>query len=184
MVRECRPIGEPLRLLALGRWDIYEKGLDLLCEAASDPSLRDRIRVRLVGPEYGARPQVESLLQRHGLENFEPVGYVDDVWPELMAADALVLPSRKEGFGLVALQALASGLPVLLSDAAGIAEHVADRGVVLVHPDAEAVRTGLHDLIERSADLTELAKKSSGAVTERFTWSRTLGQIVGAVEQL
>jgi glycosyltransferase involved in cell wall biosynthesis len=183
-VRARRPIGEPLRLLALGRWDVYEKGLDLLCEAASDSSLRDLVHLRLVGPEYGARPQIDALLGRYGLENVEAIGYVDDVWPELIAADALVLPSRKEGFGLVALQALASGLPVLLSDAAGIAEQVADRGVVLVQPDVTSVRQGLHDLVERSAALTELAQQSSSDLTEQFTWSRTLGRIAAAIEQL
>jgi glycosyltransferase involved in cell wall biosynthesis len=173
--RDRRTAGVPLRLLALGRWDIYEKGLDLLCEAAEDPSLRGRISVRLVGPEQGARPAVESLLRRHRLDNFEAVGFVDDVWPELVAADALLLPSRKEGFGLVALQALASGLPVLLSSAAGIGEYVTgESGVVLVHPDAAAVRAGLHDLVDRHGALTVLARGDRQRFAERFTCDRNL----------
>jgi glycosyltransferase involved in cell wall biosynthesis len=174
--RDGRPAGAPLRLLALGRWDVYEKGLDLLCEAADDASLRDKVTVRLVGPELGGRAGVESLLRQHRLDNFDAVGFVDDVWPELIEADALVLPSRKEGFGLVALQALASGLPILLSTAAGIGEYVTDRsGVVLVRPDVAAVRAGLHDLVDRHGELTALARGDRNRFAERFTCDRNLG---------
>jgi glycosyltransferase involved in cell wall biosynthesis len=173
--RERRPAATPLRLLALGRWDVHEKGLDLLCEAADDPSLRGRVSVRLVGPEVGARPAVESLLRRHRLDHFAAIGFVDDVWPELIAADALLLPSRKEGFGLVALQALASGLPVLLSTAAGISEYVTDEsGVVLVRPDAAAVQVGLHDLVDRHAALTVLARSDRDRFAGRFTCDQNL----------
>ncbi len=176
--RGRRPAAPRLQLLALGRWDVHEKGIDLLCEAADDPSLRPHVRVRLVGPEVGARSEIEALLRRHRLDNFEAVGYVDDVWPELLAADALVLPSRKEGFGLVALQALASGLPVLLSTAAGMAEYVEDgRGVVLVRPTAPAVRAGLHELVDRQPQLAAAAQAASSRFALEFTCDRVMDRL-------
>jgi len=88
--------------------------------------VRESIDARLVlvgdGPEYGkTRELVESL----GLVDVvRYVGVVDDVAPILGAADLLLLPSETESFGLVALEAMASGVPVVASDVGGLPEVV------------------------------------------------------------
>ena len=88
--------------------------------------VREKMDARLVlvgdGPEYGrTRELVESL----GLaEAVRYVGVVDDVAPLLGAADLLLLPSETESFGLVALEAMASGVPVVASDVGGLPEVV------------------------------------------------------------
>jgi L-malate glycosyltransferase len=56
------------------------------------------------------------------------VGVVDSVAPLLPAADLLLLPSETESFGLVALEAMASGVPVIASDVGGLPE-VVEHGV-------------------------------------------------------
>ncbi|MCL6453803.1 MAG: N-acetyl-alpha-D-glucosaminyl L-malate synthase BshA [Alicyclobacillus sp.] len=75
------------------------------------------------GPELGvARERVRSL----GLEAYvEFLGKQDDVAELFAAADLFLLPSAKESFGLVALEAMATGVPVIASDAGGIPEVVA-----------------------------------------------------------
>jgi L-malate glycosyltransferase len=78
------------------------------------------------GPECGrARQLVEQL----GLsEHVRFVGIVEEVASLLAEADVLLLPSETESFGLVALEAMASGVPVVASRVGGLPE-VVEHGV-------------------------------------------------------
>jgi len=74
------------------------------------------------GPDV---PVARELAERLGvLDRVTFVGVVDRVAPLLAAADLLLLPSSTESFGLVALEAMASGVPVIASDVGGIPEVV------------------------------------------------------------
>jgi N-acetyl-alpha-D-glucosaminyl L-malate synthase BshA len=89
-----------------------------------------RIDARLVlvgdGPEYG---RTRELVEGLGLtDRVRFVGVVDEVAPLLAEADLLLLPSETESFGLVALEAMASGVPVIASRVGGLPE-VVEHGV-------------------------------------------------------
>jgi len=85
-------------------------------------------RLVLVGDGPDA-PVARELASELGvLERVTFVGVVDRVAPLLDAADILLLPSSTESFGLVALEAMASGVPVIASDVGGIPE-VVEHGV-------------------------------------------------------
>jgi len=76
------------------------------------------------GPE---RPRVEALVRELGLgEAVRFAGMQPDVLPLLQQADAFLLPSSTEGFGLAALEALSCGVPVVASRVGGIPEVVVD----------------------------------------------------------
>ncbi|WAH35140.1 N-acetyl-alpha-D-glucosaminyl L-malate synthase BshA [Alicyclobacillus dauci] len=88
--------------------------------------VEQEIPTRLVlvgeGPEYSA---ARHLVQDLGLmESVDFLGKQDEVAPLVAAADLLLLPSSKESFGLVALEAMACGIPVIGSTAGGIPEVV------------------------------------------------------------
>lgn len=90
----------------------------------------------------------------------------------LMAdADAVCLPSLYEGFGLTALEAMACGAPVVVSDRGALPEVVGDAGVV-VYPSAEAVKGALRRVLTDRA----LAQRLRHAGVERarlFSWEKT-----------
>lgn len=159
-VRERRKPPSPdgvVRMLHLGRWDMAEKGLDLSV-AACQGRPPGTLALRLVGPDAGQAREVHALA-RHA-PAVEAVGFVTDVWEELAATDVLLAPSRKEGFGLAALQALCAGVPILLSSRAGLAEYLQrEDGAVVVHPSTTSVRAGVDDILANLPALTRAAQQ-------------------------
>ncbi len=89
--------------------------------------LADHVEVVVAG---GGRPQFAS---EPGLERLNRLGHVDDAdLPGLYAsASCVVVPSKHEGFGLIALEAMACGVPVVAARAGALPETVGDAGLVV-----------------------------------------------------
>jgi N-acetyl-alpha-D-glucosaminyl L-malate synthase BshA len=105
--------------------------------------MRKTVRARLVmvgdGPE---RAHAYEEVERHGLtEDVVFLGKLESVAELLSCADLFLLPSEQESFGLVALEALASGVPVVGTSGSGLAEVVEDGVDGFLHPvgDVEAM---------------------------------------------
>ena len=135
-------------LLFLGRLH-PKKGCDMLLEAfarwqsADDPG--KSVHLRLVGPPHALHYQLEleRQCQALGLSIGQDVSFAGSVagrnkWRELAAAEVLVLPSHQENFGIVVAEALACGVPVLLSDKVNTAPAIAEHGAGLVADDTVA----------------------------------------------
>jgi glycosyltransferase involved in cell wall biosynthesis len=102
-------------LLFAGRWT-PDKGLDLLLQAW--PSLRTRhpeVHLWVLG-ESNPRRQIGLTNQ----EGIHVVGWQPDIRPWLAAADAVVVPSRREAWGMTAFEALAAGVPVVATRVGGL----------------------------------------------------------------
>jgi glycosyltransferase involved in cell wall biosynthesis len=119
-----------LKVLFVGRLD-HQKGFDTLLDAAEP--LLDRIALRVIGKAVAG----PSTTGRRG-KGIEYLGWrsLSEVSIEIAAADVVVIPSRWEGFGLVALEAMRGGCAVVASDVGGLREIVVE-GVTghLVQPD-------------------------------------------------
>jgi glycosyltransferase-like protein len=94
----------------------------------------------------------------------------DDHMPALFrAADALLMPSLREGFGLVVLEALASGTPVVVSLMAPFTEYLGEGDAVWADPlDVHSMAEAMHRALD-PARATALAREPP-AVCQRFSW--------------
>ena len=140
--------------------DKPHKSVDLLVEAFERARIADAALV-LAGATF-ARFEGRATLARF-------VG--DDELPALMrGAMALVMPSREEGFGLPALEAMACGTAVITSDAAALVETTGDAALhVAPHAGALAdamARVANDEALRRALALRGVARAS------QFTWSR------------
>lgn len=119
------------RVLLFVANELERKGFDVLLEAAARTP-----EAKILGA--GRRTPSRQEVDRVGLqERLLWVGHASDVGGLYAAADALVLPTRYEPWGLVIIEALGSGLPVVTSRLAGAAEAVRDgrTGKLLVDPE-------------------------------------------------
>jgi glycosyltransferase involved in cell wall biosynthesis len=124
-----------VRVLFVGRLD-RQKGADILVEAVR--GLADHVDVRLVGQA------VVGDTQSQAWANLPPhvrcLGWLDrpDVASQMRAADVVVMPSRWEGFGLVAIEAMRAGKAVIASDVGGLPEVVVDGATGRLFPSEDA----------------------------------------------
>jgi glycosyltransferase involved in cell wall biosynthesis len=176
---------EPL-VLFLGRL-IPRKGADTLIEAFAQACANTGILV-IAGPEgeTGYRGHLEQCARDRGIEarvRFTGPLYDEEKKAALADADFFVLPSRYENFANAAAEAIACGVPVIVTESCGIRSLVNGRaGLVIgpgVTPLAEAVRSLVHDQPLR-AQLSRGCK----AVAEELRWDRLTEQMECHYEQV
>jgi glycosyltransferase involved in cell wall biosynthesis/O-antigen/teichoic acid export membrane protein len=123
-------------ILFVGRLETAQKGLDLLLQAWAQaaPQLPGRLVIAGTGPDQTSLRALASKLGLHDRVHF--IGWVDGARKhELMArARLIVVPSRFETFGIVAIEALAAGTPVVAFDIPCLREVIPPEGGSLVRP--------------------------------------------------
>ena len=140
-----------------------EKGLDVLLEAA-------RQRKHMTFLLAGNGPQLAAL-SRDLPSNVRLLGRLDDVRTLLFAADVFAVPSRREGQGIAALEAMAAGIPVAASRVGGLAEMLTDGETALLVPpgDPDALAVALSRLQSDSRLRQKLAGSASALVQSRYS---------------
>jgi glycosyltransferase involved in cell wall biosynthesis len=135
------------------------------------------------GPLYDS---LDASIEERGLsEQVFLTGYRDDVPRILAASDVLVLPSFREGTPRVITEAMASGLPVVATDIAGIPEQVEDgeSGFLIPTGDSEALADRLNRLLVDSGLRDEMGACGCERA-ERFSVEAMVGQLDGIYREL
>ena len=124
---------------------------------------------------YSSYPSLRDLIASSALEgDVRFAGFVpdDDLVHFYGATDALVLPSLWEGFGLPALEAMACGAPVVVSDAGALPEVVADAGIVFPAGSVEALTASLTRVLADAGLRGDLRARGLRRAAQ-FTWQES-----------
>lgn len=174
------PSEKPLALFA-GDLRTPRKNLDTVLRALAEvPALH----LAIVGTKEGSPyPALADTLGVADRAHF--LGFRRDMPDLLRAADFAIFPSRYEPFGLVALEAMASGRPVITAEPVGAAPLVAEAGgFVVADPErAEALAEAMHLLASDPTRCNTLGMRAR-AVAERHTWAVTASAYADLVEHL
>jgi glycosyltransferase involved in cell wall biosynthesis len=170
-------------VLFLGRLH-YKKGLDYLAEAFAQLT-RTNADVQLVvaGPDGGDRERFEHRVQSLAIrERVHVVGplYGPEKLAALVDAECLCLPSRQEGFSLAVTEALACGVPPIISESCHFPE-VAEAGAGEVVPlEAGAIAAALGRVLSDPQRRERMGAAGQKLVASRYTWPRVAEQTLEA----
>jgi glycosyltransferase involved in cell wall biosynthesis len=162
-----------------------EKGVDVLLDAWQEMALGDEeARLVLVGATSDASEYYRSLRARPAV-GCEWLGATADVVTPMHAADVVVVPSRSESFGRVAIEAMATGRPVVATAVGGLPEIFdGDFARFLVPPDdSRTLAATLRSLIDWREREPQLASACIEHVRERYSLSHSTDLVETALRR-
>lgn len=181
--RERYGLGDKKIILHLGRIN-FKKGLDILVGAfARLAKSREDVQLVLAGPDnegFGVR--VKGWLTERGVEDkavFTGMLQGEEKLEVLVDADVFALPSYTENFGIAVVEAMASGLPVVISDRVNICREVEEAGAGLVttcneRDVAEAISVLLEDCYTRQV----MGEAGKALVRRCYDWDSLVWRLM------
>lgn len=186
-LRWCVP-GETARMAFLGRIDAYNKGLDILVQAFPYVAALVDAKLTIQGPDWGDRARLERQaaagMSAGKVEFLEP-DYAKSSPQIIGEHDIFCLPSRFEGFGLAALEAMLAARVLLVSERAGIARHVRAAGCgIVVEPTAAGVAEGLLALLRRRSEWRAMGLAGRRYALANLQWKSIAAAALEQYERL
>ena len=156
------------------------KGQDVFVRAAALVSARDPdVHFVVVGedksPEMAHRRSLESLIAELGLSDRVSMhGWRDDMPAVLSCLTLFVSAARSEPFGLVIVEAMAAGLPIVAAASEGAVEILEDgiSGKLVPVGDHEALAQAINDLLDDPVERTRLARNAQIEAREHYSLMR------------
>jgi glycosyltransferase involved in cell wall biosynthesis len=175
-VRE-RPFGTTTQVKVgfLGRLDPVKRVSDVVAAVAL---LNERFRLDIFG-EGRDRTRIESEIARLKVRaRVTLYGSVAKPQAAIEPLDVLVLPSEAEGFGLVLIEAMAAGVPVVATNAPGIRDVVQHEvnGLLVPIGDVPALRAAIECVVTDKALRSRFINNGLNTVREKYSWDVVLPQ--------
>ncbi|MGW8429545.1 glycosyltransferase family 4 protein [Curtobacterium citreum] len=181
--REGNGFSEGDFLIGFVGHEVQRKGLDVCLEALSLLPQRFKLVVAGGGAAFGSA--LKACAERAGVvERVLPMGSISDLRALYCGVDALALPSTYETWGLVLLEAMACGTPVLATPVSSIPSFVRD-GETGLHLDRSP--TQLARLLSKLADEPELSGRlaeSGKRMAGRYDWNAVARQYVALAAEV
>jgi len=172
-------------ILFVGRL-IAIKAPDLLLEAFIPiaSAMPDTLLV-LSGPDLGLQGQLQRRVAELSLEKrVEFTGFVDEAYRTALLSQAsiLVVPSHTEVMSMVALEAGAMGVPVIVTDQCGFDEIAEVGGGLVVKADQKALSDALTTMLSDEGALKVMGKRLRDFVLARYAWQAVTAALLERLE--
>ena len=167
---------------------VREKGVQVLIQAVKEllPSYND---VKLVIVGGGDKSHLYELVEELGVnDKVHFTGYVDDetLMKLYRVADVAVYPSLYEPFGIVALEAMAARVPVVVSAVGGLLEVVdhGSTGLTAWTDNPDSLAWAILQILSNPFTAKEMAENAYKKAVEQFNWKLISGQTAGVYNQV
>lgn len=160
---------------------VPQKGVDVLIESFKEIKIKDTSLVIVGdGPE---RKRLEALAV--GIKDIQFLGRQEDLKGVLAKSDVLVLPSRGEGFGLVLLEAMALGTPVVATNVGGIPEIVEDgvSGILVERDNPKQLADAVVKVLE-DGEMRKTIIENGREKAKKFTWEKMGSEVDRVYESI
>lgn len=176
-------------LLFLSRIN-FKKGLDILARAFGEVARkRNDVYLVLAGPDNeGYAAKVRAWLQEEralGQSLFTGMLLGEEKLAVLRDSDLFVLPSYTENFGIAVVEAMACGLPVIISNKVNIWREVFQAGAGIVTDcDSHQVAEAILKLLDDPKLAKNMGKRGKRLVGEKYTWDKATEQMIKVYEDI
>jgi len=160
----------------------YQKGQKYLLEAA--PALKrrhPRLQIMIAGRRGHASVELERLRSAQRMESYVHfLGHIDNVEDLLAAADLFVFPSLYEGLGNAVIEAMALGLPVVVTDVPALREVVEEgrSGLFFTLQSSDELGKAISTLLDDPERAEAFGRRGRQIFLDRFTMDRYMPRIV------
>lgn len=178
-------------ILTVGRWDSAEKykGADtLICALPRVLKVAPDASLVLIG-DGSDRPRLEQLSRQFQVA--DRAHFLGGLTPEQLSAcyaacNIFALPSRGEGFGMVFLEAMAYGKPVIGGTHGGIPDIVEDgkTGLLVPHGDVERLAQALESILADSARANEMGARGRERVASDFSFTQFQSSLIEVLAKM
>ena len=154
------PASDDILLLTVGSFTRQKNHLKLLEAIALLP---DNFKLILCGEGPLKDEIIEKINSLDIVNRVDLLGFRKDIDRIMHTADILVIPSIWEGFGLIAAEGMACGIPMAVSDVPGLSEVVGDAGIKFDPDSAESIKTAIIEASDKTKSY-ELSAKGQNRV--------------------
>ena len=185
------------KVLLCGRGDPEDfelKGYDIAAQAFAGGELREtRCSLLFVGVRDGEQDEKTKLLLSYGIDKKQLyvrrfVGSRAKMKDLLCEADLAIMPSRAEGFGLIALEALSACLPILVSGNSGFAQAIRDlpngKLFIVDSEKPEEWATAIAAVEKRHRKYVQMIKELREAYGEKYSWEEQCETLVNKMRKM
>ena len=176
-------------ILYVGRFD-PRKGIETLVRAVGEEKVKHHQNLKLIvvggstpgGKDGRERERIEKIVRELAIDDITIFpGRVEhhDLADYYAAADVCVVPSHYEPFGLVAIEAMASGTPVVASEVGGLKYTVVDRETGLLVPpkNQQAFAEAIDLILSDKSWCKQLGQNAKARVKSKFSWDGVASQL-------